>query len=474
MPAALEPDPLRDPSRLPRGFPGWRKVVRALALATFLALVCMNADPAVGQGSERDKASIASEGGERSANVTAPTEAEASGEPSANEPPAADAVAPVESGVPAGPRAPAQANAGAPQATPEGTPAAAKATAEGAPASAAAGARDRSGWILFPVAGFSPETSLELGGLVIYFFDLGKESSLSSFPVLVIGTLREQLLVEVRPELFFDHDNYRIWSRIDVQRFPDFFFGVGNDVRTGDKEAYERSFLRVRTNLRRRVFGDLHAGIISDHLLMDLQFMRSDGLFATRDYLGEEGGLTAGIGPTVAFDTRDHKNYPKKGVLVELSLTPFSKYLGSEYGFLRTEFDARAYLPTFPRQLLAVRYLFNSTGGAPPFYMLPQLGGGDLLRGYFHGKYRDKYLEAVETEYRAHLFWRVRGVLFAGVGHIGETYPGMWDAPLRPSFGAGLRYNMKDPDDIVNFRLDFGWWPWTGDSGLYVAATEVF
>lgn len=334
--------------------------------------------------------------------------------------------------------------------------------------------KDRSGFIAVPVAGYTPETSVQFGGLVIYFFDLGPKNSLSSLPVLVIGTLKEQLLIEVRPELFFDDDNYRVWTRFDLQHYPDSFFGVGSDTQTEAKEPYQRSFFRARSNLRRRIVGDLHGGLLTDHTVLDLQVQRRDGLFATNEYVGEAGGLTAGIGPTLAYDSRDHKNYPTRGALIETSLTSFSRAFWSDYTFLNFSLDARGYVPTYPEQLLAFRYAVEGTSGSVPFYMLPQLGGPDVLRGYFRGRYREAVSEVLEAEYRAYLFWRLRGVVFGGIGHVGESYGAMWGSPLRPSMGAGLRYNMKEPDDIVNFRVDFGMWPWSGDYGLYVAAVEAF
>jgi hypothetical protein len=334
--------------------------------------------------------------------------------------------------------------------------------------------KDRSGWIVLPVAGYSPEKSVELGGLALRFFDVDRNSSLSSLPLLLTATFRKQFLAELRPEFFFDDDNYRIWTRFDGQRYPDFFYGVGNEIDPDEREHYEKALFRVRTNLRRRIASDLHGGIQSDHLVMALEYLQNDSVFARGNYTGEQGGLVAGFGPTLAYDTRDHKNYPTRGLLLEALATPHLKWFGSDYSYWRLLLDARAYIPTLSKQLLAFQLLYESTLGQVPFYMLPQLGGGDIVRGYFAGKYRDKQMQALQAEYRAHLFWRFGAVAFANIGQVGESYAQMWNAPARPSFGDGLRINMKDPDDIVNFRVDFGTWPWSGDMGLYVAVLEAF
>jgi outer membrane protein assembly factor BamA len=322
--------------------------------------------------------------------------------------------------------------------------------------------------------GYTPETNLQLGGLVIYFFDLDHGRNLSSIPVLAIATLNEQLRLELRPEVFLDDNNYRLWTRFDLQRYPDVFFGVGSDTRAEDKEPYQRSFLRAQGNFRRRIVGDLHGGLMSDHMLLDLDVHRSDGLFATNEYVGEPGGTSGAVGPTLAYDSRDHNHYPTRGLLIEASVAPYTRLFGSDYSFVSVAFDARGYIPTYSGQLIALRYALDATGRGAPFYLLPQLGGPDVLRGYFRGRYRDTTAEVLEAEYRAQLFWRMSGVLFSGVGHVGPSYGAMWGSSLRPAFGTGLRYNMKKPDDIVNFRVDFGMWPWTSDFGLYVAAVEAF
>ncbi|HEX9620629.1 MAG TPA: hypothetical protein VF989_10860, partial [Polyangiaceae bacterium] len=102
---------------------------------------------------------------------------------------------------------------------------------------------------------------------------------------------------------------------------------------------------------------------------------------------------------------------------------------------------------------------------------LAMLGGDELLRGYFLGRYRDENLGALETEYRFPLYWRFGGVAFAGAGQVADGLEDLGGEPTRWAVGAGLRFSLND-DEHLNLRLDFGVGP--GTHGIYVTAREAF
>jgi hypothetical protein len=54
---------------------------------------------------------------------------------------------------------------------------------------------------------------------------------------------------------------------------------------------------------------------------------------------------------------------------------------------------------------------------------------------------------------------------------VGPRFGPLLSAPLRPSVGGGLRFDLSGNDGF-NLRADLGGWP--GDVGIYLAVMEAF
>jgi hypothetical protein len=362
-------------------------------------------------------------------------------------------------------------NAGAANDTPAERARTRDAPAERRADDAGAAAEQRAGWIVLPVVSYAPETSLQLGGFLMHYFRLDAGSHPTTLSALASATLKRQVIVELLPVLNFAHNDYRLEAHLEVQRYPDRFFGVGNAVRDEDAEEYERRFVRLRTNFRRRVAGDFYAGLTTDQLVMGIETDDPEGLFVTGEYVGEPGGFSSGLGMAAAFDSRDDHSFTTSGAFIEAKFLPYLRAWGSEYTFSRTLLDARYFLPTRARHALGIRYVIEVTLGDTPFYQLASFGGPNSMRGYFQGKYRDRMAQTLEAEYRARLFWRFGGALFAGAGQVGPHFGAMTSATLRPSVGGGVRFDLSG-DDGFNLRVDAG--GWSDEFGFYVAVLEAF
>lgn len=328
-----------------------------------------------------------------------------------------------------------------------------------------------SGWVGLPAISYAPETSLALGAFVLYHFPIDPVSYASSVSLLGMGTFKRQAIVELTPEFYWSKNQNRVEAYFEGQKFPDRFYGTGNGVRERDAEGYDRRFVRSRLAFRRHVVSSLYAGLSTDQLWMKVTEVRAGGLFETREYVGEGGGFTSGIGVNALWDTRDDRTYATSGQMLDLLFIPYLRAFGSDFEFSRFRGDLRSFWSTWARQVIGFRYIFELTHGDTPFYLLPYLGGPNVLRGYFAGKYRDAGIQVLEAEYRLHLVWRLGAVLFAGAGQIGPNAGEMVKAPLRPSLGGGLRFDMSGGENI-NVRVDAGWGP--GTFGLYVTMLEIF
>ena len=102
---------------------------------------------------------------------------------------------------------------------------------------------------------------------------------------------------------------------------------------------------------------------------------------------------------------------------------------------------------------------------------MPQLGGEELLRGYYGGRYRERNLLAVQAEYRAHVWWRFGAVGFVSAGRVSHDLSDMDFSGFKPAVGLGLRFLLA-PDEGLNLRADFGFGK--ESSGFYLGLGEVF
>ena len=104
---------------------------------------------------------------------------------------------------------------------------------------------------------------------------------------------------------------------------------------------------------------------------------------------------------------------------------------------------------------------------------MSKLGGKDYLRGIDNTNlYTAPHSFYAQVEGRQHLFWRLGGVLFAGMGDVFEDLKAldMWE--LKINYGIGGRFQALK-EQSLNIRLDLGF-THNGQSALYFSIKEAF
>lgn len=94
------------------------------------------------------------------------------------------------------------------------------------------------------------------------------------------------------------------------------------------------------------------------------------------------------------------------------------------------------------------------------------------MRGYIYGRYRDKNMITLQTEYRFPLFWRFGAVGFVGAGDVASRYDKFRFNSFKYTFGFGIQF-MFDLQEKINARLDIGFGE-NGKSCIYVMVLEAF
>ncbi len=154
------------------------------------------------------------------------------------------------------------------------------------------------------------------------------------------------------------------------------------------------------------------------------------------------------------YDTRDHGVTTTKGVYANVFYEKAIRGFLSQYEYNREGLDGRWYHPWAGHEdrVFAVQgYYEQVLGTAPPFWLLPSLGGKYSLRAYGDGRYVDRGVAAVNVEERFKVFEaRTAGVTtelqvapFLGVGEVFDSPSRAAARYARPVVGAAFRAVAK-------------------------------
>jgi hypothetical protein len=343
-----------------------------------------------------------------------------------------------------------------------------------APASVPAAPAGEGAWQLVPAVlpAYQPETSFLLGGAAVLALQYPEGSGHRESQVLLAGavTVRRQYSALLQPDVYLWQDRIHLGSTLSVARFPDLFFGIGETRRT-DEEWYTPIFYELELSPKLLLLSGAYLGPSFRVLQTEMVRTEAGGSLANGTIPGSRGGTSVELGLSLLWDTRDRTLYPRAGGLLRARLASARGAWGSDFDYDVSRLDARRYfsLP-WPGHIAALQALVELRAGTPPFYGTGRLGGAELLRGYYEGRYRDRQYLAAQAEYRAPLVWRFGAVLFVAAGTVAPALDQLELDRLKVAAGTGLRWAPL-ADVPVNVRLDLAYGE---DLNFYFGIGEAF
>ena len=170
------------------------------------------------------------------------------------------------------------------------------------------------------------------------------------------------------------------------------------------------------------------------------------------------------------IDSRDNEQFPRSGWKVDGRTMLYRESVGGDFDAETYKLSANYYLPMRDQDVLASRFVVRAADGNAPFFLLSTLGGSTDLRGYPSGRYRDRYMYAVQSEYRWHVndHWIFTG--FAGFGEVADKFSN-FGKEILPAAGIGVRYVLSQKHK-VSLSADLA----VGDDGteFYFGVGEAF
>lgn len=329
---------------------------------------------------------------------------------------------------------------------------------------------------LYPAVGYDPSSGVGLGMMPIITLAPRKNALLS--PKYRPSTIFTRATYSTKNWLgvfadfkIFTPSRYVINNLLELQNIPETFFGIGYQTGPEQTASYQSFRIGMRGDVSYAFARAMQLGIKYDFQYATV----SDVTYSLLNpsVVGYEGGMVAGLGPIVSFDTRDDADYPLKGSFMSASAVYFPTINAHNYNFIRSSIDIRQYVNPFNDFVLAFQAFGEFTGGDAPFYALPRLAGNDRLRGFTHrSKFVDKNVVYSQLEIRKHLFWKLGAVAFAGAGNTMSSVDVNPSDNLKYVCGFGGRLAATSGTKM-NFRLDVGFGS-NGDVGIFMTAREAF
>ncbi len=325
-------------------------------------------------------------------------------------------------------------------------------------------------WMLLPGAFYSQETSVgfaAFGSATFRIRGTGERTWPSTVSAAVVGTLRSQASLAAWPSLYLGADNDWVLNGSYItSHFPTRYYGLGPHS-SPVYQDYTRRWLLTESSLLRRVDGPLYLGVshalsvtgVRDPSGAQLGDDKSPATWDGADQLGvdpvrgDTGGVVHGWGVRMRFEGRDNAQSTRDGTYVDVRLNGHPDWLGSDHAFVEGIADVRAFHTAGKSWTFAGQWLTELRHGDVPFTHMAELGGDNVLRGMFEGRYRDKSLTALQGELRFPIYWRFRGVGFASMGQVFSAPADLLQPRPRWTAGGGLRFEL-DPDEHSVIRMD--------------------
>lgn len=332
----------------------------------------------------------------------------------------------------------------------------------------------RSGFLVFPFFLISPETSWGFGAASAYFFKtntLDEKLRTSDVNLFSLYTLEEQIVIVLGSTIYFPKEKKIFRWQSSYSYYPDKFWGIGNHTNASNVEDYSIKQFFLNPQILWKIKPKLYFGTTVEYQLTKNFKYLSGGIFDQQNIDGRFGGTSNGIGLLFTYDTRNATYSPTKGNFLEINITSFNKLIGSSFDFVTYSVEMKKFIALQKNTIVGLHVLGKFNKGVVPIRNLAMLGGSEIMRGFYKGRYADKDLVSFQSEVRQHLYKRLGVVGYASIGQVSEDISKLELNNFHFAYGAGLRI-MVEQKEKLNLRIDYG--RGEGKDGLYVILREAF
>lgn len=327
-------------------------------------------------------------------------------------------------------------------------------------------------FIPLPAISYSQETGLGFGIVSLYSFYSDRSDTVTRSSLIsgvATYTMKKQSNLFIKTDIWTPQNKFHHTEEIRFKNFPFNYYGVGNSTFEADKELVKHKLFKLKGELQKKISKTVFTGVSLS--------------FENYTYVSEKGtkfdnGQVLFLGISQIIDSRNINTYTTKGAYIGFTYSYAPNVFGSGnfYGSL-VELNLKKFTSLNSKLVLGFNANYESLfGNSAPFHLLRQLGGDEMMRGYYYGRYRDKNFIAAQAEIRYRFLPRFGLVGFAGGGSVYNN-DGFKFSELKPSYGAGFRY-FFDVQRGLSIRIDYGIGEKTTNEkrqkGMYISLGEAF
>ncbi|WP_439483213.1 BamA/TamA family outer membrane protein [Cyclobacterium plantarum] len=324
-----------------------------------------------------------------------------------------------------------------------------------------------------PLAYYTPETRIAFEGFAFYSYYSEGSRRKSNVRLFATYTQNRQYLFILPWQIYTANDQFFLNGSLDYRKFPEYYYGIGNDTQEKNRALYEFSAFTINSKSYLKLENDTYMGISLQGQWLLPEFPENEPLFDDINITnGRRGYNYLSLGPSFMWDRRDHILSPSEGSFLEFTPTfGFGQSDQEPIYFGLASLDIRDYWKLSENSTWANQFVAQFSMGQVPYRVLPTLGGPFLHRGYYQGRFRDRHLMILQSEFRQHIIGRFGIVAFASAGRVYSNVSNDLVKDIHLAAGGGLRFRISK-NDRTNVRFDYSFTP--DSNGFYIYFAESF
>jgi hypothetical protein len=311
--------------------------------------------------------------------------------------------------------------------------------------------------LILPVLGYSQETKVELGATGIYNFYVDKADTTiytSNINTVLSLTTEKQINLKLETDIWTKNNDYHYIAAVRYKKYPFNYYGIGGETLASDKTLLTQRFLQFNFELEKKIVKKYYTGVNIQFENFTYTEKSAQGNSELSQVYGGNGGKYLALGLSQSYDSRNSNTETTKGLYGRVKYAYVPNFWGEDNytgGILSV--DLRAFFPLHKNLTLGVQSVYKTLfSDNIPFYLTPQLGNDEIMRGYYQGRYRDKNYLANQAELRYRIHPRIGFAAFLGAGTVYEKALDL--SHLKFSGGGGFRY-FFDLEHNSSIRIDY-------------------
>ena len=327
-----------------------------------------------------------------------------------------------------------------------------------------------------PVVSYSPITNWLFGLTKINSFRIAddqKDTTVQPSQVTALAylTLNNQYKFALNVSLMFGKNKYKSSTSFFMFNFPEYFYGIGNDTKKEDACLIQYKNISFSEAFSYRVTKRWYIGMKYTYANYTEVDTTTGEHCLDYENISNNEGVQSGIGIRFARETRDNRFNARKGSFFFFEYTNFGKWIGSDFAYNTLSINYRKYITPLKWLTIAGEVQAKAIYGDPPVQSLSLMGGDKRMRGIYKGRFRDKTIIDTQVEFRFPIVWIFGGVLFTGLGEVGETFKSYTWQGIKWTYGGGLRLTVHE-ETRTNLRFDVGFFQ--GEPLYFFTFSEAF